>query len=252
MTRALTRTPFHSSQLIRILADLALLDAVEPGGAFAEKLGLWVAFRDAITLSAALTASPPVTPSGARLVSPAAVRAEFDRVRATLVSAMTKTSSPGVGRTRTELPAPSFDEPLDVATGYESYRRYYLAHQRDMEANIRPLRAKVRGVLLKASPALQQLATLDAALDGILAERESKLLATIPSLLVQRFGQLLKARQQGLAETPQADHPDFGIGADGWLTRFRHEFQTVLLAELDVRLQPTLGLVEAFNNEMKT
>ena len=242
MTRALTRTPFHSSQLIRILADLALLDAVEPGGAFAEKLGLWVAFRDAITLSAALTASPSATPSGARLVAPAAVRAEFDRVRATLVSAMTKTSSP----------APSLDEPLDVATGYEPYRRYYLAHQRDMEANIRPLRAKVRGVLLKASPALQQLATLDAALDGILAERESKLLATIPLLLEQRFGQLLKAHQQMLLETPQTDHPDFGMRADGWLTRFRHEFQTVLLAELDVRLQPTLGLVEAFNNEMKT
>ena len=252
MTRALTRTPFHSSPLIRILADLALLEAVESGGAFAEKLGLWVAFRDAISLSAALTASPPVTPSGARPVSPDAVRAEFDRVRASLVAAMTKTSAPSAGRARTELPAPSLDEPLEVATGYEAYRRYYLAHQRDMEAGIRSLRVRVRGVLLKASPALRQLATLDAALDGILAERESKLLATIPSLLEQRFGQLLKVHQQALAETPPTDSPDLGVNAVGWLTRFRHEFQTVLLAELDVRLQPTLGLVEAFNNEMKT
>ena len=32
--------------------------------------------------------------------------------------------------------------------------------------------------------------------------------------------------------------------------RFRSELQTVLLAELDARLQPTLGLMEALHNEL--
>ena len=52
MTRALPRTNFHSSKLIRCLADLTIVDAVEPGNAFAEKLGLWIHFADAIKLSA--------------------------------------------------------------------------------------------------------------------------------------------------------------------------------------------------------
>ena len=36
-----------------------------------------------------------------------------------------------------------------------------------------------------------------------------------------------------------------------WLARFCHELQTVLLAELDLRLQPTLGLLEAYQKEIK-
>jgi len=34
-----------------------------------------------------------------------------------------------------------------------------------------------------------------------------------------------------------------------WLARFCHELEAVLLAELDVRLQPTVGLIEALQNE---
>ena len=36
-----------------------------------------------------------------------------------------------------------------------------------------------------------------------------------------------------------------------WLSRFCNELQTVLLAELDVRLQPTVGLIEALHNGKK-
>jgi hypothetical protein len=254
MTRALTRTNFHSSRLIRILADLAILDAVEPGIAFAEKLGLWVDYTDAITMSAALnasTASPPGTPSGAQSVASVAVSEEFTRIQATLVSSITKSGSPNVGKTRIELPSPKLDVPVEVATAYEPYRRYYSAHQRDMDSNIRPLRANVREVLARASPALKQLAALDAALDGILCGREIKLLSTVPLLLEKRFEQLLKAHQQKLVDTKQADNPDFWMNQGGWLARFCNELQTVLLAELDVRLQPTAGLIEAFNNEIK-
>jgi hypothetical protein len=142
-----------------------------------------------------------------------------------------------------------------VSGAYEPYRRYYLSHQHDMEDSVGPLRARVREVLLRATPALKQLATLDAALDGILCERESRLLSTLPMLLQRRFAHLHKAHQQQLppAETPADDTavPDASarwLQAGGWLARFRQEMQTVLLAELDVRLQPTLGLLEALHH----
>ncbi|MES2880056.1 MAG: DUF3348 domain-containing protein [Pseudomonadota bacterium] len=239
MTRALTRTNFHSSRLVRLLSDLTVLVPVEPGMAFAEKFSQWMPLSDAITLRAAHNASPAGPAAGTPLAARAALGEAFTRMRALWEK----------GITQPDVPAPLLGEPLDVRAVYEPYRRYYLAHQRDMELQLRPWRTKVRNELAKASPALRQLAALDAALDGILAARESKLFTTIPALLEKRFAQLHKAHQQRLVDTDQTDHPDFWMKPGGWLARFGHELQTVLLAELDLRLQPTQGLLEAFHNE---
>ena len=255
MTRAFTRTNLHSSKLIRVLNDLALLDAVEPGTAFAERLGLWLDLNDAITLCAAhnaATARQQTMPSQVMSVKPVAIGDELAAVQAALANSITKGSSLKGGQARMALPSPKLDEPLEIATAYEPYRRYYLAHQRNMDSSVGPLRARARELLAKASPALKTLAALDAVFDGVLCDRESKLLAKLPSLLEQRFGQLLKTHQQALIETQQADDPAGWMKPGGWLVRFCHELQTVLLAELDVRLQPTIGLAEAFNNEMTT
>ncbi|MDO8773634.1 MAG: DUF3348 domain-containing protein [Burkholderiaceae bacterium] len=252
MTRALTRTNFHSSRLIRVLADLAVVDAVEPGIAFAEKLGLWLNLHDAITLCAALnesTASQP-TQFGVKSVTSVVIGNEFARIRASLVTSITKSVTPNLGKSRLELPMPKPGVPLEDATDYEPYRRYYAAHQRDMDSSVRPLRSNVRAVLAEASPALRQLAALDATLDAILCERESKLFSTVPLLLERRFEQLRQAHQQMLVDTQQADDPALWMKAGAWLARFCNELQTALLAELDLRLQPTVGLIEAINNEM--
>lgn len=235
MTRALTRTNFHSSRLIRVLSDLAVVDAVAPGTAFAEKLGLWLNLRDAITLHAALNESAAGQPSaklGVKSVTDVAIGDEFARVRTTLVNSITQSCPPNPG------------------ADYEPYRHYHAAQQRAMDASVRPLRAKVRAVLAKASPALKTLADLDATFDAMVCERESKLLATVPLLLKRRFEQLRQAHQQMLVDTQQADDPALWMTTGAWAARFCHELQAALLAELDLRLQPTLGLMEALNNEI--
>lgn len=254
MTRALPRTNFHSSRLIRFLADLSLVDAVEPGNAFAEKLGLWVDFTDAITLSAVHGASASGAAgaaSGAPSVAAVAVAEELARTRMRLESSITNSGSSSAGGTRSGFPLPVLDLAMDLSTAYAPYRRYYAAHQRDMELSIRPLRFNVREALAGASPALKKLAALDAALDAILSDRESKLLATVPALFKKRFVQLFTDHQQRLADNGQADNPAAWMQAGGWLARFRSDLQTVLLAELDVRLQPALGLLEALNQEIE-
>lgn len=252
MTRALTRTSFHSSKLIRTLADMALLEPAEPAPAFAEKLGSWIAFTDAIALSGvhnAGTTNPPGTPSGARGVVSAALHEEFTRTRTGLENTITQSACPSAGRARAELAMPKLDGPLEDATVYVPFRRYHQAHQRDMETNVRSLRAKVRDGVAHASPQLKQLVALDAAFDGILRGRETKLLSTMPSLLEKRFHHLRQAHQQTLRVGPQADAPDAWTQPGAWLARFCIELQAVLLAELDLRLQPVLGLLEAFHNE---
>lgn len=237
MTRALPRTNFHSSRLIRCLADLTLVDEVPPGNAFAQKLGLWLNFTDAIHLFAAHNADVSNIPglsAPSHSHKPARLGDEVTRLRASLTQAISKSCMPSAAKGRAPSAAPAPDEPLDLAEAYEPFKRLYLAQQRDMELHIHPLRARVRERLALSSPALRRLAALDAAFDAILKEREGKLLAAVPSLLEQRFRQLGQSDQQ----------------ATSWLTRFRTELQTVLLAELDLRLQPTVGLVEAYNNQL--
>ncbi len=137
----------------------------------------------------------------------------------------------------------------EVAAAYEPYRRFHLAHQAEMEPGIRALRSRLRQALVGASARLRQLAALDEALDRILASREHQLLATLPSLLEKRFEQLLAAHQQALPDRGQADAPLLWMQPGGWLAAFCEELQAVLIAELDLRLQPTLGLIEAWHNE---
>lgn len=250
MTRALPRTNFNQSRLIRFLADLSVVDAVEPKQAFAERLGKWLDFADAITLHSAHNergASPVAVPSGGRSVT--AAEEAFARTRTALVNSIVRSCSPGAGETRIKLPIPKPGMAIEAATTYEPYLRFYLAHQRDMEAGVRPLRITVRQAVSDASSAHRQLAALDAALDKALGVRERQLLATVPLLLEKRFAQLFKAHQLTLEASRQEDDPASWMQPDGWLAVFCQELQGVLLAELDVRLQPITGLIEAFSNE---
>lgn len=229
MPRALTRKHFHSSKLIRVLSDLALVEACEPGTAFAEDLAQWLNLDDAITLHAVLAAgaTPPSARSGAS--EKTNLTAQFTHLRDGLATV---------------------DWPVPATASYEPYRRAYSAHQRDMEASLRPFRLQVREVLARTSPTLAKLAALDAVFDKSLCERERQLLSTLPALLAKRFELLRQAHQPSPADTPDTVNPLSPQMPPAWLTRFGQEMQAVLLAELDARLEPTLGLIEAYNLEM--
>lgn len=256
MTQAVPRTNFNSSRLIRLLAELSLVDAAESKLDFAERLSQWLDLSDAITLHAvqnAGAASSSAAPSLEQSVAAAAVEEELAWVRTALVKSITTSCSPNIGETRMKLPTPQADATIDIAAAYQPayqpYRRFHLAQQASMEASIRPLRSSVRQALARASAPLRQLAALDEALDNTLSVREHQLLATVPLLLERHFEQLLKAHQQPLADTRQADSPAARPPPAEWLSDFCRELQGVLLAELDLRLQPTAGLIEALRNE---
>ena len=250
MTRVLPRTNFHSSQFIRCLADLSIVDAVEPASAFAEKLSLWIPFTDAISLSALHNDSgtnAPTTQPSALSDAHVAANAECDKVQTTLVNSITKSFSHRLGKSHLELPKPVLALPMELAAAYLPYRHFYEAHQRDMEMRILPLRVNVREALSNASPSLKKLADLDAAFERIMRERESKLLAKVPLLLKKRFEELFKAHQQRLEGSKQADNPAAWIKAGAWLAQFCDELKALLLAELALRLQPTVGMIEGLN-----
>ena len=248
MSRALPGTNFNSSRLTRFLADLSIVDDGGSKQAFAERLGQWLNFADAITLTAAHGTTSSAAAPALRSVTATELEGEFAAARTAWANSITASCSPLAGETRIKLPPPQTGAAIE-APAYEPYRRFYVAHQGEMELAIRPLRGKARQALAQTGGKLRKLAALDGALDKILSARERQLLATVPSLLERRFVQLASAHQQWLAETGQPDDPELWMQPGGWLADFCNELKMALLAELDLRLQPTVGLIEALSNE---
>lgn len=280
MTRALPRASFYSASLVRFLTENALLAPARQAEDVGQKLGDWLDFRQAIALHGVLhpepAADPPTTPLPAHvqrmaLITPEALARHVDKVRAQLAESITQGAPAGSGLARIDLPAPVLDGPVELKTAFEPYRRFVAAHQRQMESTLRGLRAQLRLQLSRRASAGQQLAALDAAFENILAEREAVLLAKTSKLLEKRFVQALKAHllAQAHAEPTslvataaagnEADDAHQTVPHDtpttdpsSWLMplhqNLRQTLRQALLAELDTRLQPLLGLLEALTS----
>ena len=90
-----------------------------------------------------------------------------------------------------------------------------------------------------------RLAVLDAVMERALGERERSLLANLPVLLAGHF-ERLRDGAEPLPDDGDGEGAQAVPGAPGpWLDVFRKDMQSVLLAELDIRLQPVEGLLAA-------
>lgn len=221
---AFLRSNFNRSALVRQLAGWLPAPVDAPRQDLAERLGQWLNVADAIALHSTHQALPSVARARRPAVpaSASAVQAEFQRVRATLSQAITNPPR-----------KPGDESTMDADAGFAPHHQRCLEQQRRMEMSIDALRGHVRKTLSHTSPHLAQLAALDAVLDPMLGGREQKLLSTVAAFLKARFDQL-RQTQPG-----------------GWQPIFEHDLQQALLAELDLRLQPVVGMVEALSHELK-
>ena len=174
--------------------------------------------------------------------------AEFIRVRTAAVQFIVSTFTPGEGVSWLSLPTVSSGTPEAELTSYERYQLFYVNHQREIIFKLNKLRADTRSAVSAHSTKLAQLVALDTALEATLNVHTQKLFAGVPRLLGKRFQALYQQHQQAITD-PLADDPQLWGEPGGWLEQFNHEMQGLLLAELEVRLQPILGLIEALNEE---
>ena len=198
------------SPLVRLLCAWTPVEADASGMDFAERLGFWLGPLDAIRLQQAQQAVRAQPTQPVRAVRVEPVAEELHKVRSVLAKAVGK----------------PFE--ADPERGGAPWRERHLELQRQMEMMIAPLREHVRQALGRASPRLRKLAALDLALQDALAARTQALLPTLPALLERRYAQL-RATQS--------------------LERFPADWRQALLAELELRLAPVTGLVEALTNE---
>ncbi|MBC5781540.1 DUF3348 family protein [Ramlibacter sp. USB13] len=215
-------TPARSA-LVRHFGGWVSVDAEPAGMDFAERLSLWLNAFDAIHLQAAhqaIRSVPPAAPVR-RGAGRADLAEDFRQARGVLANAIARD------------PLADLDATEKAEAGYAPWQRRHQELQRQMEQMVGALRDHARQTLLRGSPRMRQLAALDAAMEQLLARREEALLPKTIALLARRFADLRAA--------------DDGSGA--WRAAFERDWRQALLTELDLRLEPIAGLVDAQRNE---
>jgi hypothetical protein len=240
MVQAPQRTAFSGPALIRLLARLTDVDVPESRQSLSDRLSQWLGWTDAIALSTALNGNPHAVSSGARAFG-SVEENECARVRTSLANAIVDDSAAGL---RAPAQAHSQGVPGNAEVDYPVFRQRYLSLQQTMETGIGNLRGRLREMLSARSPGMARLAAVDAVMERALSPRERSLLATVPVLLERHFERLRQAEQQTLVDA-QASGDAATVTTGAWLDVFRKDMQSVLLAELDIRLQPVEGLLAA-------
>lgn len=241
MARGLQHATFNRSALVRVLSD-TVPEIAAPKYDFGERLGQWLDISDALTLYSLLHAGAGNGTAG--VAADDDLPGQLARLRRHLGDSIHADGVFSPQPARIPFPVPLPNATPESAADFSPYHRYYLAHQRDMSAAITALRANARKALAGRSPAGRQLAELDAAFDNFLSPRERSLLGNIPILLNRRFQQRL-ANHRATLGPADADDPAAWALPGGWLEAFCQDTQTVLLAELELRLKPVAGLIAA-------
>jgi hypothetical protein len=222
--------------LVRQLAGWLPEGVSAPRQDVAERLGQWLNVNEAIALRTTQAAVAAAGKAAARRAAPpgdsqalhSELQQELQRVRAVLTRSIT-------ARDASHRP-----DPNDLDIEWALFHQRLGDQQRRMALSVEALRGHVRQVLAQSTPELAQLATLDAAMEPLLAGREARLLGSLPAFLKARFVAL---RQQAADPSDSAPAPD----DLRWLVTFANEFEQTLLAELDLRLQPVIGLIESLH-----
>jgi hypothetical protein len=207
------------SELTRLLARLGDAPPTETRPAFTERLGHWLSWTGAVSLSTALNAGPS-EPAPARSLGPGNEEADFQRVRAALQASI-------AAGPRDHASSP---------TDFGPHRRHCLAQQQAMQEAVGALRQRLRDALSRRSPALARLAAIDEVMARSLAAHERSLLGLVPLRLQAHFERMQRS-----------------AGDDThWPRAFIDDMTHVLQAELAHRLLPAQGLLDTLRTDHTT
>ncbi len=236
MTQALAQDRLTRSALVRQLAELTNRTHGSTGARLDNWLGERVDFSDSVTLA---RAHLPAGHHDHDEPTPAAssVKDDFLEVRATLLRNLEKSYNPGGEYVRIKLPAAPEVISGREAEAFAVYHRFYSAWQREIDFRVQGLRQRTASALASTAPELAQLAALDGTIAEIIAQHGRKCFSHAPLLLGERF---LALHDPDLLAPSESPH-----------NIICREMRSLLHAEIEARLLPVLGLVEALDEHLE-
>ncbi|MFN3437602.1 MAG: DUF3348 family protein [Acidovorax sp.] len=254
--------PINSSRLVVLLQQWAREDGERPRPSpsqpvntdVAEQMAQWLSTVDAVKLSRALHAIETLPGEAGSLVSNQGVDLPaldhlFEKTRADLNALVTaKVLAPKPARARADNTPVQAPDP-QVEAHYAAHGQRYLDLQKQMDTRLLALRVQVRHALAQGCLGLRQLAVLDAVMEQMLGPREQRLWASLAAHLERRLAHRHHKHLEVLENSGVADEPLRWAQPGGWLWAFEQDLQALLIAELQVRLLPISGLLDAAHNE---
>lgn len=241
-----------SSSLVLLLQQWAGADGGQVRPDVAERLGQWLSAVNAVRLNGALhsiESYPAQAPEPGRAVDLRALEGVLEGLLAELSGlAVAKAAPARAARGRGGAAAAEEIDP-GAERKFSTHSQRYLGLQKQMEARLGTARAQLWQWLAQGSPALRQLAALDAVMEQMLAEREQRLWALLPGFLEGRLAHWHGLHARQLAESGQEDAPGQWRQPGGWLFAFDQDVRALWQAEVQVRVLPIMGLLEAARNE---
>lgn len=253
----------HRSRLVQRLTELEVTGDQDSQPHSSDRFGHLLSLHDCVNL-AEMLAEVSAIPFEPTRISIEKIKDEFIRVHAALVDFVAKSFAPRAGRARGRLPTPEayhshcrFTQVYATAgsgivknhtAAYEPYRKFYAGRQETLAIKIYHLRSKMADAISGASPEFAQLASLDKGVGDALSVQSQQIFTAIPNLLGRRFKHLLDAHWHELPSRPAVSDLEPWMKSGGWMSEFCGEMQEMLLAELEIRLLPVLGLIEALSD----
>ncbi|BFM06377.1 DUF3348 family protein [Halioxenophilus aromaticivorans] len=231
-----TSGPLHVSRLIQLLQQLHLSNRPVTAYNVAEKLGRLIDLSLSVSLSTTLGGLKRVR-GGDNSVPRDQLREKLLHLRELWVADLVTSCDPVKSADAMPLPKLKSDYETDILNAVQPFARFYALQQSEMEHHISGFQRQVRDVLMQSSAEMAQLATLDRSLFEIMAKQTRRAFGTVPLMIAKHLVWHFDHRSAQATANP-ADHP-------AWFLLFLNDLKQILLAELDIRLQPVIGLIEA-------
>ncbi|MFK7732922.1 MAG: DUF3348 family protein [Pseudomonadales bacterium] len=228
---------YRGSQMIRFLDELQITDEPVSPERFSGRLAELIDLSQSVKISIAHTAMSRMEfePFDNSFDT---ARDEVMRVHADTVDIIVKAFTDHTGSTRLKAPKPERLNNESQKAAIKPFLSFYAYYQRMLDSKLNTLREYIRNSASGLSVKLAQLAKLDEVLADTLGAHERKSFAQVPILLERRFSEQLQRSQVGQLEELH--------------TSFCRDLQALLLAELEVRMLPVLGLIESIEAEALT
>lgn len=229
--------------MLRFWIERGLLKPATGPRDLGARLGDWLNVRHAIELHPLLDMSKTQGPAVA-VMDVLTWRAEFEQMVAALRDAIAHDRFAS-GLWRNPMPAAMVLHPLVWDELWEPYRRHMSDHQKQMNLWLGRWRKKIRTAMVSAGGAMRALARLDAVYDAALQDKEYRLMSTLPVRMGQHLSRLVNQHLPIGSDSSMGRVTSHPI----WLRDFERDVRASLLAELELRCQPLLGLLEALESE---
>ncbi len=236
-----TSGPLHVSRLIQLLQQLHLSQRPVTAYNVAEKLGGLIDLSLSVSLSTTLGGLKRVK-GGQSTLPRDHLRQNMLQLREQWVADLVTSCDPETSAQAMPLPKLKTDHETDILNAAQPFARFYALQQSEMEHHISGFQRQVRDGLTQSSAEMAQLATLDRSLFEIMAKQTRRAFGTVPVMIAKHMIWHFDHRSATTSDQA-AEHP-------AWFLLFLNDLKQILLAELDIRLQPVIGLIEARESQI--